>query len=420
MNIKLSTYPVIFISYDEPNKESNLAKLKSLYQNVLIVDGILGIENAYQQAHNLLKKQYPDSTHAIVINGDNLISDNFFTLSFKFVKHIDLNNNILCFSAKNTVNGNIARSNSVKLFPVDKFIHKTNNFLDLNTIASEAVINGSPLQAWRNGIREAFKLCYKDGKFVNHTSQIHWRDFDKLWRYLHIGSDVENGLYAILGARMGCYLSTVSGYDLNIINDFTQLNNLFKTVEFYTKNKLIEESNRLGKQLNNPRIKNVFNEMDSKEYKNSVKALINSHENFLLYKYHPPYDAVFITTKPTDNIDIVKKKSPNVKILTVDNISHASYIQAAKMCESDYFWAITENQKLVDNFELEYNVDFNAPEISRVWCSKSTANDVAFVYDGVKLLPRLATIHLDVNNPDILKSVAPVETVLYLSNTINQ
>jgi hypothetical protein len=410
MNIELSTYPVVFISYDEPNKESNLTKLKLLRPDVLVIDEVHGIKNAYQEAYNLVKNRYPACTHVIVINGDNLISDTFFTLSFKFVKTTDLNDSILCFSARNIVNGNIARSDSVKLFPVDKLITPTNKFLDLNTVASDALVNGSPLQAWRNGMREAFKLCYKDGKFVHNLSQIHWRDFDKLWRYMHLGSDVEHGLFTILGARMGCYLSTVSGYDLNIINDFTQLSELFKTVESYTKNKIIEESNRLGRQLGHPCVQNVFNEIDSKKYRDSIKPPINSNEDFILYKYYPPYDVVFITTKTTDNLDLVRSKAPNVKILSTNQISNVSYVEAAKMCDSDYFWVVTENQKIVDNFEFEYSITFDTPEISRVWCSKSNLTDVGFEYNGVRLMPRTATIRM---------STVPIEPILQLSNTLN-
>jgi hypothetical protein len=419
MNIELSSYPVVFISYDEPNKEINLTKLKLLRPDVLVIDGVLGIENAYKQAHQLIKQHYSASTHVIVVNGDNLISDDFFTLSFKFVKTIDLNDNILCFSARNIINGNVNRSNSIKLFPVDKLIQPTNKFLDLNTVASDALINGSPLQAWRNGMREAFKLCYKDGRFVHNLSQLHWRNFDKLWRYLHLGSDVGNGLYAILGARMGCYLSTVSGYDLNVINDFTQLNTLFKTVESYTKNKIIEECNRLGKQLNHPRIQNIFNEIDSKKYKDTVNPPINSDESFILYKYYPPYDVVFITTKANDNLKIVRDKAPNVKVLITDETLHATYIEAAKICDSDYFWVVTENQKIVDNFDFEYSIQFDMPERSRIWCCKTNLTDVGFEYSGVKLLPRNATIHMNTASTDIIKSIAPVEPILQLSNTLN-
>lgn len=419
MNIQLSTYPVIFISYDEPNKESNLTKLKSLCQNIIVVDGVREIENAYKQAYNLVKNQYPLSAHAIVINGDNLINDNFFNLSFRFAKSTNLSENILCFSARNIINGNTTRSDSIKLFPIDKLIQRTSNFLDLNTVASEAIVNGSSLQAWRNGIREAFKLCYKDGSFLNNISQLHWRDFDKLWRYMHIGSDVKNGLYAILGARMGCYLATISKYDPNVINDFDHLNTLFKTVESYNKTKIIEECNRLGSQLKHTRVKNVFNDIDSKHYRDFIKPPINSAEDFILYKYHPPYDVVFITTQATNNIDIVKNKAPNMKLLTTNQITHDTYIEAAKMCETDYFWVVTEKQKLVDGFEFIYNIDFNIKEIVRVWCNKSSIDNSEFEYDGVKLLPRTATIHLNTQTTDILKSIATVETILQLSNTVN-
>ena len=128
---------------------------------------------------------------------------------------------------------------------------------------------------------------------------------------------------------------------------------------------------------------------------------------------------VFITTKPNDNLKIVRDKAPNVKVLITDETLHATYIEAAKICDSDYFWVVTENQKIVDNFDFEYSIQFDMPERSRIWCCKTNLTDVGFEYSGVKLLPRNATIHMNTASTDIIKSIAPLEPILQLSNTLN-
>ena len=50
--------------------------------------------------------------------------------------------------------------------------------------------------------------------------KIWWQNYNRLQTWCNIGSDVENGLWAIYGARLGCEMTVLSDWDTNQISDF--------------------------------------------------------------------------------------------------------------------------------------------------------------------------------------------------------
>jgi hypothetical protein len=65
-----------------------------------------------------------------------------------------------------------------------------------------------------------------------------------------VGSDVKNGIYAILGARQGCYMTNCTDWDFTNVRNFQYLNTLWKeTVEEKTEDDILEEISMYGLKI---------------------------------------------------------------------------------------------------------------------------------------------------------------------------
>jgi cellulose synthase/poly-beta-1,6-N-acetylglucosamine synthase-like glycosyltransferase len=437
MIFKTSNYPVVFLSYHEPNKEENFKRLLEVCPNAKRVDNIKGSDNAHKNVASLVKDL---STHVIIVDGDNYVKDDFLKVEINILDSTDINNHVISFSGYNVLNGNLYGNGGVKVWPIklieNMATHENSvdpnsvdfdfkSYLQLNRSISDINIHSSPLQAWRSGFREGIKLCLENNKFVGKLSDINWKNYERLWRWMHLGADVENGIWAIMGARLGVYLSMVSpDYDIGIIRDFEKLNWLFSEEYEKYKTNPLEECNRLGtlirNKANDTRILNVFSANDSKEYKQNVKPTLRSLETFIKYKYNPPYDVVFISyNEPNadENFELLKTFAPKAK--RVDGVKgiHNAHIEAAKLTTSDYFWVVDGDAVIMPDFEFEYNIDFFQQPRVRVWRSKNPINELIYGFGGVKLLPRFLTLHMRTDKPDMTTSISDLyEPVFKLSN----
>ena len=68
---------------------------------------------------------------------------------------------------------------------------------------------------------------------------------------MSVGADVENGLWAILGAREGCHKITHTDWDFVDVRDFKWLNKFWQeqAYESIDTNTLLEKINHYGNQL---------------------------------------------------------------------------------------------------------------------------------------------------------------------------
>jgi hypothetical protein len=108
--------------------------------------------------------------------------------------------------------------------------------------------NASPLQAFRAGFREGCKLTLERGQRVNNLAdpkkQLVRRNYQRLLIWASVGADVDNGLWAVYGARLGIYMTNCTDWDFVQVRDFEYLNSLFDpTVD------LAKEIDRLGEQI---------------------------------------------------------------------------------------------------------------------------------------------------------------------------
>ena len=97
---------------------------------------------------------------------------------------------------------------------------------------SETDIIKSPFQAWRAGFREGVKMTLQDGVKVppqEIQQRVWWHNVHRLRVWSTIGMHEENGKYAILGARMGTFMTNCTDWDYIKVRDFDELQNIYDT-----------------------------------------------------------------------------------------------------------------------------------------------------------------------------------------------
>jgi hypothetical protein len=96
-------------------------------------------------------------------------------------------------------------------------------YYQFNENYSTSIINASPFQAFRAGFREGVKMSLDQGAKVSSIKDIWWQNYQRLLIWCSVGSDLENGDWAIYGAREGCYLTNCTDWDYANVRDFEYL-----------------------------------------------------------------------------------------------------------------------------------------------------------------------------------------------------
>ena len=423
-----SNYSVVFLSYDEPNCDQNFQHLLTLRPDSLRVHGVTGSDTAHKKVASISK-----TNNVIIIDGDNFVNHDFFQNPIELNDDVDLNTSVISYSGRNFINGTQYGNGGIKIWPISlinqmhthensknsktKVDFHLENYLQLNRSGSTVIINSSPKQAWRAGFREGVKLSLDSKENVLQLDKVDWRNFDRLWNWMHIGQDVENGIWAIYGARLGVYLNSTENFDYAKIANFQFLNELFDNI---SKSDPLEESYILGKLINHPKISDIYSAKDSKQYKENVNTIIRSPELFLKKPHSNEYDIVFISYfEENSDYNYLKlcERFPHAKRISGVTGIHQAHIEAAKLCKTDYFWAVDGDAEIVDDFNFDYIVPFFDKETVRVWRSKNPINDLVYGYGGVKLLPRVSTVRMTKDNTDMTTNISKhYEPIMHLSN----
>ena len=400
-------HTVVFLSYDEPNCDENFQHLLTLRPDALRVHGVKGSDTAHKKVAEISLTK-----NVIIVDGDNIVNRDFFHTTIELNDDVDLSTSVLSFSGLNCINGTKYGNGGIKVWPTEliknmqthensqnletKVDFHLENYLQLNHAGSTAMISSSPKQAWRAGFRDGVKLCLNDKGVICELDEIDWRNFDRLWNWMHIGQDVENGLWAIYGARLGVYMTVIKRFDYTEIEDFDYLDRIFNNA--ISSVNLIEKCNNLGKAINHIKIKDMLSVEHSKRYKETVSPVYRSPELFLKEPHSKEYDIVFISYhEPNSDYNYKKlcERFPRAKRVVGAVGSHQTYIQAAKLCSTDYFWVVDANAEIVDDFNFDYVVSFYDILKVRIWRAKNVVTDMVSGYGGVKLLPRTPTIRMD-------------------------
>ena len=124
------------------------------------------------------------------------------------------------------------------------------NYWSMHDCYSTTYPNGSAFQAWRAGFREGVKMCLDRGERPSPQEferRVNARNYDHLCIWQSIGADVDNGFWAIYGARLGTFMIMIEGWDYREVQDFDTLARLWESF----KNDDADRCQSLGEILRN-------------------------------------------------------------------------------------------------------------------------------------------------------------------------
>ena len=238
--VRVSDLDFVYISYKEPNKEENWADLLSKVPWAKRVDGVKGFDSAHKAA-----AEKAETDFFISVDGDNIIDESFLLETLDWTKTNP--KAVHRWRAANNVNGLVYGNGGLVGWQKETCLQmKTHeNAVDekaqidfcwtvphenLHNCYSITVINATPQQAYTAGYREGVKMSLDQGlpvKPVGFKKLIYSANLRVLTTWMSVGADVENGQYAMLGARMGCYATTIKGANILEIRDIEKIGNLF-------------------------------------------------------------------------------------------------------------------------------------------------------------------------------------------------
>jgi hypothetical protein len=233
---------VIYLSYDEPNAEKNYADLLTKASWAKRVHGIKGSDAAHKACAAV-----SETERFITVDGDNIVNTNFFNEVIEFDNSIP-EDCVVSWASYNVINGLIYGNGGLKCWTrsivngMRTHEHASDprsevdfcwdvKYKQVNKCYSETHNNATAYQAWRAGFREGVKMSLDRGvRFTGNIEQlIHWRNLQRLLIWTSVGADVENGLFAIYGARLGAAMTLCSDWDFRQVRDFDYLKTLYES-----------------------------------------------------------------------------------------------------------------------------------------------------------------------------------------------
>ena len=272
----------------EPNKEENWANLKNKVPWAKRVDGVKGFDSAHKAAAETAETDF-----FISVDGDNIIDETFLLQTLDFEKTD--RKAVHRWRAKNSINGLVYGNGGLVGWDKETCLnmHTHENAKDkkaeidfcwtvkhenLHNCYSTSVINSEPFQAWIAGYREGVKMSLNQGEHIkpeDFMKTIWGPNLRILSTWMTVGADVDNGKYAMLGARMGCYSTTID------TKEWIQVRDLDKMVDLYENAvipKKIDEDLKLYGESIRQRIDLPVAELDESQSK-FIKFIYPPHKN---------------------------------------------------------------------------------------------------------------------------------------------
>jgi len=256
----------IYLSYDEPQKEEFWVKIKNMVPWAKRVDGVKGSDAAHKAAG-----EASDTERFILIDGDNMPEENFFNMQLDFTG-LDPTFEKAQFRWKaiNNINGlrygNGGMSSWTKEYVANMKTHETskgdhatqvdfcmdsqdNLYWAMYDCYSTTYPNYTPFQAWRAGFREGVKMVLDRGArpTINEfKDRVANRNINNLTIWQNVGLDVENGVWAIYGARLGTYITMLTDWDYKNVMWFDNYPVMWQQYKDYDP---LEQAEELGLSL---------------------------------------------------------------------------------------------------------------------------------------------------------------------------
>ena len=264
--IDIADLDCIYLSYDEPQKEEFWVKIQNIVPWAKRVDGVKGSDAAHKAA-----AEASETERFILIDGDNMPDEKFFDIQLDFTGKDPIYHKAQYrWRAINAINGlrygNGGMSSWTKEYVMNMKTHENSDGNDTTTVDfcldymnsiywsmwdcySTTYPNYTPFQAWRAGFREGVKMSLHGGKrpTVEQFKQtVATRNLNNLTIWHNVGSDVENGLWAIYGSRLGTFMTMLSDWnpqEVQWFDNYLTIWNNYKDID------VINEIESIGKIL---------------------------------------------------------------------------------------------------------------------------------------------------------------------------
>jgi hypothetical protein len=281
--VDIADLDCVYLSYDEPQKEEFWVKIKNMVPWAVRVDGVKGSDAAHKAA-----AEASTTERFILIDGDNMPNESFFNMQLDFTgkdKHYELAQ--YRWKAINSINGlrygNGGMSSWTKSYVMNMKTHEhsdgnntttvdfcldssDNLYWSMHDCYSTTYPNMTPFQAWRAGFREGVKMCLVNGvkpSAEEFKDSVANRNMNNLTIWHNIGCDVENGDWAIYGARLGTYMTMLTKWDSANVQWFDNYTVLWEEHENRNPER---ESTLLGNELHD-KLGLPMNHFDSEQSK---------------------------------------------------------------------------------------------------------------------------------------------------------
>jgi hypothetical protein len=272
--LRLKDIPVVFLSFDEPNADDNFELLKAGHPNKALVHRVHGVKG-FDAAHKACA-EFAVNDRFFTVDADCQVNPAIWKQQLE-VEKADLTSTF-SWSSRNVVNGLVYGNGGIKLWyapyvktmktheAADKTDNDNNvdfcwdfeNYKQMNNTYGTVANNASAKQAFRAGFREGVKMGLDQGhkvKVDEFNHKMYPGNYARWLTWMTVGRDVENGAWAIYGARLGAYNLYINNFDQSVISDYDWFEAYWKDIEELTTDPN-EDSNRvrevLVKELNIP------------------------------------------------------------------------------------------------------------------------------------------------------------------------
>jgi hypothetical protein len=233
---------VVFLCYEEPNRQNNFDRLKERVSHAVKVEGVKGFDAAHKAAAEAAKTE-----RFVLVDGDAHVYESFWDLSIRIPQKYE--RGVLSFCARNVVNELCYGYGGLKVWTRD-FIQRMRtheasesvrtafefcwlpDYWHFATCWSETHINGSPRQAFRAGFREAAKLMAPEGVLMNFES-LPWPTRRKLVQWMTLGQDAMNGSWAMAGAHAAFKMLSSGKMSPTLVNDYVVADESYASMADY-------------------------------------------------------------------------------------------------------------------------------------------------------------------------------------------
>jgi hypothetical protein len=244
--IDVADLDVVYLSYDEPQKEEFWVKIKNMVPWAVRVDGVKGSDAAHKAA-----AAASTTERFVLIDGDNLPDPEFFNQTLELPNE-QWEQAVFRWRARNHINGlmygNGGISSWTRTFVMNMQTHENTDgrtetqvefcfdplYWAMHDCYSTTYPNGDAFHAWRAGFREGVKMCLDRGRrptIEEFQDRVHQRNLDNLTVWHNIGTDVDHGEWAIAGARQGTYMTMLTNWDHQLVQSFDALADIWLTVQ---------------------------------------------------------------------------------------------------------------------------------------------------------------------------------------------